>query len=92
MTKLVTCWIPLDRCGVDGPALEFVRRPQEAVLHFTELGDPAIRQRFPAEQFWAPQLEFGDGLVFLNSVLHRTYAHAGMSQNRLSVEYRVFSK
>lgn len=90
MTKLVTCWIPLSRCGLDSPALEFVRCPQPALLHFTDLDDSALRQRFPPELFWAPPLEFGDGLVFLNSVLHRTYTHAGMSQDRLSVEYRVF--
>jgi len=90
MTELLTCWIPLQACGVDSPGLEFVRGPQAGLLHFTELDDSALRRRFAAEDFWAPELEFGDGLVFLNSALHRTYTRAEMRHNRLSVEYRIF--
>jgi hypothetical protein len=89
MKKLLTCWISLNACGIDSPGLEFVRRRQAGLLHFTELDDLALRRRFAAEDFWAPELELGDGLVFLNSVLHRTYALEQMQGNRLSVEYRV---
>jgi hypothetical protein len=91
MTELLTCWIPLNPCGKDSPGLEFVRLPQPALLHFTELDDAALRLRFPSHQFWAPALELGDGLVFLNSVLHRTYTHPEMQFNRLSIEYRIFA-
>jgi hypothetical protein len=90
MTRLLTCWIPLNSCGIDSPGLEFVRGPQAALLHFTELHDEALRQRFPPHEFWAPALELGDGLVFLNSILHRTYARPEMRRHRLSVEYRIF--
>jgi hypothetical protein len=90
MTELLTCWIPLNACGADSPGLEFVRRPQPALLHFTELGDSALRKRFSPAEFWAPTLEFGDGVVFLNNVLHRTYVRPGMRRDRLSVEYRIF--
>lgn len=90
MTELLTCWIPLNRCGRDSPGLEFVRGCQGALLHFTELDDPALRRRFALGNFWVPQLEFGDTLVFLNSVLHRTYTHPRMAHDRLSVEYRIF--
>jgi len=89
MTELLTCWIPLNPCGIDSPGLELVRCRQPALLHFTELDDAALRRRFPPHEFWAPALEFGDGLVFLNSILHRTYAHPEMPHNRLSVEYRI---
>jgi len=92
MTELLTCWIPLNRCGSDSPGLEFVRGRQEALLHFTELDDSALRRRFSAEEFWAPELELGDGLVFLNSVLHRTYLRPEMRHDRLSVEYRIFPR
>ena len=92
MTELLTCWIPLNTCGRDSPGLEFVRRRQPALVHFTELDDSALRQRFPPQEFWAPALEFGDGLVFLNSILHRTYARPEMRHNRLSVEYRIFPR
>lgn len=92
MTELLTCWIPLDACGRDSPGLEFVRGRQEGLLHFTELDDSVLRRRFNDEDFWAPELEFGDGLIFLNSVLHRTYARPEMGQNRLSIEYRIFPR
>jgi hypothetical protein len=70
--------------------LEFIRRRPAGLLHFTELDDSALRLRFPSQEFWAPALEFGDGLVFLNSVLHRTFSCDEMRNNRLSVEYRIF--
>jgi hypothetical protein len=92
MTPLLTCWIPLNRCGIDSPGLEFVRGRQPALLHFTELDDSALRQRFAAQDFWAPALEFGDGLVFLNDILHRTCVREEMTQDRLSVEYRIFPR
>jgi hypothetical protein len=92
MTRLLTCWIPLQACGIDSPGLEFLRRPQPALLHFTELDDAALRRRFPSRDFWAPELVLGDGLIFLNSVLHRTYANEQMLHDRLSVEYRIFPR
>ncbi len=90
MTELLTCWIPLNACGIDSPGLEFVRRRQAALVHFSELDDSALRQRFSPEEFWAPALEVGDGLVFMKDMLHRTYARKEMRHNRLSVEYRIF--
>lgn len=92
MTELLTCWIPLNACGRESPGLEFVRGRQAGLLHFTELNDSALRQRFRPEDFWAPELELGDGLVFLNSVLHRTYTRPEMRRNRLSIEYRIFPR
>jgi hypothetical protein len=89
MTELLTCWIPLDPCGADSPGLELVRRRQPALLHFTELDDSALRRRFSPQEFWAPALEFGDCLIFLNDILHRTYVHSEMRHNRMSVEYRM---
>jgi len=88
--KMATCWIPLNACGNDSPGLEFIRQPQPALLHFTELGDVVLRQRFAAASFWAPELEFGDGLVFRSDVLHRTHLTPEMRADRTSVEYRVF--
>ena len=90
MTELLTCWIPFNPCGKDSPALEFVLGRQATLLHFTELEDRQLRCRFSPERFWAPVLEFGDGLVFLKDVLHRTYARPEMRYDRLSLEYRIF--
>lgn len=90
MTRLVTCWIPLQSCGAESPALEFVRRPLDCLLHYTELTDSNLRSRFAPEDFWAPALELGDGLIFLNGTLHRTYVTPEMRHDRFSVEYRFF--
>jgi len=90
LTRLLTCWVPLSRCGMDSPGLEFIRCPQRALLHFTELSDPVMRRRFAPDMFWAPELETGDALVFLNGTLHRTYLRPDMEHIRLSVEYRLF--
>jgi len=92
MTELLTCWIPLNPCGEHSPSLEFICRPQSGLLHFSELNDADLRKRFPKREFRAPVLEFGDGLVFRNSVLHRTHTRPGMRHNRLSVEYRIFPR
>lgn len=92
MTELVTCWIPLETCGRDAPGLEFVLGPQPGLLHFTELDDTTVRARFAAERFWAPEMEPGDAVIFLNSVLHRTFVNGGMPRDRISVEYRVFAR
>ena len=88
MTPLVTCWIPLDPCDASRPGLEFIRRPLEGLLHFTELDDALLRRRFPPEKFWAPATEPGDVLLFRPGVLHRTHFPPGMTKERLSVEYR----
>jgi len=89
-TNLATCWIPVNACGRESPGLEFILKPQRALLHFTELDDAVLRQRFDASAFWAPELEFGDGLVFRNDILHRTHVDAEMRGDRMSVEYRIF--
>jgi hypothetical protein len=91
MTRLLTCWLPLDACAGDRPALEFVRCRLDQLLHYTELDDATLRQRFAPQDFWAPELGPGDGLVFLNGTLHRTHLHSEMCQDRLSVEYRFFA-
>ena len=91
MTRLVTCWLPLQPCGADCPGLEFVRRPLDSLLHYTELSDEGLRRRFDAHQFWAPDLRLGDGVLFLAGTLHRTYTQPEMRLDRLSLEYRFFS-
>ena len=89
-TSLATCWIPLNACGRESPGLEFICNPPPVLLHFTELDDARLRRRFFPSAFWAPALEFGDGLVFRNTVLHRTHVDGDMCSDRISVEYRIF--
>lgn len=90
ITRLITCWFPLNPCGKDAPGLEFIRRRQDALLHFTELNDATLRQRFAGDDFWAPVLELGDMLVILNGTLHRTHLQPDMERDRVSIEYRLF--
>ena len=87
---MTTCWIPLDRCGADSPGLEFIRKLQPYLLHFTELDDALLRRRFDASHFWAPELELGDAMLFRGDVLHRTYLIPEMRADRMSIEYRIF--
>jgi hypothetical protein len=89
MTELLTVWVPLNACGKDSPGLEFAGGQQERLLHFSELEDERVRRRFAAVEFCAPELGIGDGLIFLNSVLHRTYLRPEMARDRMSVEYRL---
>ena len=90
MTQLVTCWIPLQDCGTQSPGLEFVRQRLPGLLHYRDLNDTALRQRFAPELFWAPELHVGDAVVFLADILHRTHATPEMQTDRLSIEYRLF--
>lgn len=90
MRRMLTCWLPLDACGAEAPGLELVRVPLDFLLHFTELDDETLRRRFAPEAFWAPALEPGDGLLFLDGTLHRTFVQPHMRRDRLSVEYRFF--
>jgi hypothetical protein len=91
-TPMAICWVPLDACGRDSPGLEFIRRGQAGLLHFTELDDGLLRRRFEAEAFWAPELELGDVVLFRGDVLHRTHVTPEMRADRMSIEYRIFSE
>ena len=88
MTRLATCWLALDARGSAAPGLEFVRRPLDQLLHFTELTDAAVAACFPER--WAPELRAGDALVFSAGTLHRTLVTPAMSRDRISVEWRFF--
>ncbi len=90
MTQLMTCWIPLHACTGDRPSLEFVGCRLDSLLHFSELDDQMLRDRFDSDDFCAPELQLGDGLVLLGGTLHRTYVTPEMRSDRLSVEYRLF--
>jgi hypothetical protein len=90
MTRLLTCWLPLEDCGRDRPGLEFVRQPLDSLRHYRECEDERLRQVFSQDMFWVPEPQAGDALVFLAGCLHRTHVRPEMTQDRLSVEYRFF--
>lgn len=90
MTQMLTCWIPLCRCGQDAPGLEFVRQRLDSLVHYDELDDAALRRRFDASDFWTPEVGPRDAIVFQPEILHRTWVRPEMNRDRISVEFRFF--
>jgi len=90
INQMTTLWIPLQDCGMDAPALEFVRQPLDHLLHYEDLTDAAVRDRFPSDFFWSPNLHFGDAVIFGATTLHRTHVTPTMHQDRFSIEFRAF--
>ena len=102
---VLNCWIPLDPgAGREAPGLQVVREPSEPNYPLKDFGlksenavyDPvAIDQDRVLEQFgdklMAPTFDIGDGLVFSQDVIHRTYVTPEMTKPRLNFEFRVFS-
>ena len=84
----VTCWIALTPCGGDAPALEFVRRDFASVQPVAGLADAQLRNRFPENAFFRPEMNAGDGVIFRGGTLHRTHLAPSMQRDRTSVELR----
>jgi hypothetical protein len=95
-------WIPLVACGRDAPGLEVVlehppgiidrdsdiHEPSLADYSGIDLAEDAVMRRFSADKLWHPEMQPGDVLVFSNLTVHRTYMHAGMTHDRISLEVR----
>ena len=90
LLRMATCWIALDPCGAEAPGLELVSQPLLELLPPSELTDARVRQRFAAEQFWRPDMQAGDAILFRGDVLHRTHVTPAMTRDRTSIELRVF--
>lgn len=102
---VLNCWIPLDPgAGVESPGLEVVRNPcrpdfprkdfglrsENAAYDFITIARERIVEEY-GECFLAPSFEMGDGLVFSENVIHRTYVTQEMTKPRINFEFRVFS-
>jgi len=92
LLPMVTCWIALTECGVEAPGLEFVAREARELVPAMSLSDKALRERFPEDAFWRPEMRAGDAIVFPGGTLHRTHVSAGMPKDRTSVELRFVRK
>ncbi|HEX2590930.1 MAG TPA: hypothetical protein VHL34_05520 [Rhizomicrobium sp.] len=103
--KVLNCWMPLDPgAGVESPGLEVVRNPcrpnfprkdfglrsENAAYDFITIAREAIAEEY-GESFLAPSFEIGDGFVFSENVIHRTYVTPEMTKPRINFEFRVFS-
>jgi ectoine hydroxylase-related dioxygenase (phytanoyl-CoA dioxygenase family) len=92
LNNLITFWLSLTSCGIDRPGLQFITKPLEKPLHFNYLNENSLRKMFDCDSFWIPQLNAGDGLIFLKGTLHQTYVNTSMESDRISIEFRFFEK
>jgi hypothetical protein len=102
---VLNCWIPLDPgCGREAPGLEVVRaivepgfplkdfglNTESAAFDFLTIDRDRIAESY-GDRLMAPAFDVGDGLVFSQDVIHRTFVTPEMTQPRINFEYRVFS-
>jgi len=90
LLRMVTCWLALTQCGCQAPGLEFVLERLESLHTPSALTDDRLRTQYSAEQFWAPELEPGNAVIFSGGTLHRTQAEPQMQADRTSIELRFF--
>ncbi len=90
LTNLITLWLPLTDCGMDRPGLQFITKYLKKPLHFNYLKEEILREKFSFEDFYTPELNRGDAVIFLNGTLHQTYVNSTMKNDRISIEFRFF--
>lgn len=103
--QVLNCWMPLDpgagsvapglelirdRCRPDFPRKDFGLRTENAAYDFITIDRDDIVSEY-GDNFLAPEFEVGDGFVFSEHVIHRTYVTPTMTQPRINFEFRVFS-
>ena len=86
---MLTCWIPLVRCGRDAPGLEWVEPTLDTLLKPSELTDDAVQTRFT--RFVQPEFAAGEAVLFDGGLLHRTHTTPVMTLPRTSIELRFIA-
>ena len=94
---MLSCWVPLTRCGVTAPGLEVVAQRLDTALPITDKPatnhvrmeiDAALVERHYGENLWHPEFDAGDAMLFDSKCVHRTHVTEAMSAVRYSVELR----
>ncbi len=80
----VTCWCPLDACGVGAPGIEIADLEVHTLRPIHHLGPD------PGTALIVPELAPGDVLLMTGGTLHRTYTDPSMSGERTSVGLRFY--
>lgn len=81
----VTCWCPLDPCGVDAPGIELADVAFDVLLGTGQLTPESTVARV------APVIRPGDVLLMTGGALHRTWVTPAMRSVRTSVELRFYA-
>jgi hypothetical protein len=97
-TQTINCWIALDPCGVDAPAMEVYphRMPElmkagdsDAIVPW-EISEQMVYARLGKENFWTPEFAPGDAFIFDHMHLHRTHLTSRMTRDRFAMENWMF--
>jgi hypothetical protein len=79
---MLTCWVPLNRCGVRAPGPEVAGARLEAVLPVTDAPltnhapmeiDASVVERHYGDRLWHPEFDAGDAMLFDSKCVHRTH-------------------
>ncbi len=95
--KFLTVWIPLHDCGDDSPGLKIYKKRFESVFETNRelanrcMSDEEI-ESLDNENFYCPNYEAGDVVIFLSMVVHGTHLTSNMKYNRRSADMRFFPK
>jgi len=94
----INLWAALDPIDGTRPGLEVLVRRQHRTFpvvpgHIVEsspyrIPDEAVRGVYPEEDFAAPQMEVGDGMLFLFTTVHRSHLTPEMTKSRRNAELR----
>lgn len=99
----INCWVPLQECGVDLPALEVVVAKVDEQLPIDNSPDPEgniafqklrisdqfVEEHYP-DQLWSPIFEQGDIMLMNHLTVHRTFQTPEMTEKRQSLELRFY--
>lgn len=97
-TQTINCWIALDPCGVDAPAMEVYphRVPElmqagdnDAIVPW-EISEQTVYARLGKENFWTPEFAPGDAFIFDHMHVHRTHLTSTMTRDRFAMENWIF--
>lgn len=89
-------WIALTPCGWQAPAIEVVAHRFDALIppggrYDWDLSRQRIEHALPGARTAFPQFEPGDGLIFDQLCVHRSFHLEGMTERRLAIECWFFA-
>lgn len=95
--NFITVWIPFNDCGIDSPSLKILKKNVYNVLPCNKklsnrCIDKNYSENFKNNDFYSPNYEIGDLVLFKSLKVHGTHLNQKMSKPRRSADLRFFSK